>query len=59
MINLNKISAMALIAAVMFAAMPLALISTQSGIVQVTHLITRGDANPEATAKAKPAPISA
>jgi len=59
MLNLNKISAIALIVAVMFAAMPLALLSTQSDIVQITHLITLGNANPEATTKAKPAPTSA
>jgi hypothetical protein len=53
-----KIVTIALIAAFMFTVMPLALISNQEQLVQVTHEITIGTANPEATAKAKPAPTS-
>ena len=56
--NSKKIVAIVLIAAIMFAAMPLALASTQSDIVQVTHLITIGNAIPEAGSKVKPTPTS-
>jgi hypothetical protein len=56
--KLSKISAITLIAVVMFATMPLAVLCTQSDFVQVTHLITLANADPEATAKAKPAPSS-
>jgi hypothetical protein len=58
MLNLKKIFAIVLIAAVMFAALPLSLLSIQSDIVQVTQEIVLGEKNakPEATGKAKPGP---
>jgi hypothetical protein len=56
MLNLKKIFAVALIFAVVFAALPLSLLNTQSDIVQITQEIMIGEksANPEATGKAKP-----
>ena len=59
MTKLNKIFAVVLIMAFISAtALPVLALTTQPDIVKITHAITLGDANPEASAKGKPAPSS-